>query len=74
MAKQAQDTFVAEINGSPLLVQKGSVWSPSHPVVKLDAGRGILFRDLDLGDEEEPAKPKSPRVPKSAGFVKGQVS
>lgn len=58
---QAQDTFVAEINGSPLLVQKGTVWSSGHPVVKLDAGRDVLFRRLET-EEEAPAPARRPRA------------
>jgi hypothetical protein len=54
VAHQAQDTFIAEIDGSPLLVQKGQVFADSHKVVKLDAGRGVLFTPLDLDDEPPP--------------------
>jgi hypothetical protein len=58
MAKTAQDTFVAQLkDGSSLRVQRGSTWPDRHEVVQLDGGRGHLFKDLDLG-EEEPA-PKS---------------
>jgi hypothetical protein len=56
MAHKAQDTFVAEINGAPVVVQKGSVWADNDPVVKLDAGRGLLFKPLDFGDENVPVK------------------
>jgi hypothetical protein len=55
MAMQAQDTFVAELKTGPLFVAKGQVFADGHEVVKLDAGRGLLFKRLDLGDEDEPA-------------------
>jgi hypothetical protein len=58
MAMQAQDTFVAELKAGPLYVQKGQVFPDGHEVVKLDAGRGLLFHPLDLGDDEKPP-PKS---------------
>ena len=59
MAHQAQDSFVAEIDGSPLFVQRGQVFADNHPVVKLDDGRGMLFRPLDI-DAAPPAK--APKV------------
>ena len=58
MAQQAQDTFVAEVDGAPLAVQKGQVFPDSHPVVKIDAGRGLLFRQLEM---DAPAEPKRKR-------------
>lgn len=58
MAQQAQETFVAELADGPLLVHKGAVFADHHEVVRLDAGRGHLFRPLDLG--EEPAKSEEP--------------
>jgi hypothetical protein len=54
MAYQAQETFVAEIDGAPVYVQRGQVGSDKHPVVKLDAGRGLLFRPLEL--DQPPVK------------------
>jgi hypothetical protein len=57
MAHQAQDTFVAEVNGAPVVVLKGSVWADTHALVKLDAGRGLLFKPLDLGEEEKEEAP-----------------
>ncbi len=63
---QAQDTFVAEINGSPVLVQKGSVWASGHPVVKLDAGRGMLFRPLET-DEPVPVPARRSRSASKGG-------
>ena len=67
MAQQAQDTFVAELKAGPLYVQKGQVFADGHEVVKLDKGRGMLFRPLDLGDTDAPksaakAAPKAPVV------------
>ena len=56
MAHQAQETFVAELDSGPLLVAKGAVFSDSHEVVKLDGGRGMLFRPLDVDDKPPPAK------------------
>jgi hypothetical protein len=55
MAYQAQDNFVAEVDGAPVNVAKGQVFADSHPVVKLDGGRGLLFRPLDV--DERDAKP-----------------
>lgn len=53
---QAQDNFVAEIDGAAFTVRKGEVLAASHPLVKLDQGRGVLFKPLDDGDDETPAK------------------
>lgn len=53
MAMVAQDSFVAEIDGAPVAVQKGQVFPDKHAVVKLDSGRGVLFRQLE---EEPPPK------------------
>ena len=69
MAQVAQETFIAEIDGSPLLVQKGQVFADGHKVVKLDGGRGVLFQPLDL--DEEPASPKS--APKTARQSAGKA-
>jgi hypothetical protein len=55
MAMQAQDTFVAELASGPLFVAKGQVFADGHEVVKLDGGRGLLFKPLDLGDDDKPA-------------------
>ena len=66
MAMVAQDTFVAELKAGPLFVAKGAVFADGHEVVKLDAGRGILFKPLDLG-EEEPAPVKAPARRAAAG-------
>lgn len=64
MAKQALDTFVAEINGNPVCIQKGQVLPDGHAAVKLDGGRGILFGAFDSG--EEPPK-KSAKAAASEG-------
>lgn len=58
MAQQAQDTFVAELkDGTPLRVARGEVFPDSHELVKRDqAGSGTLFKPLDLGEDEAPAK------------------
>ncbi len=55
----AQDTFSVQLkDGSSLRVSKGEVFPDTHEVVQLDAGRGLLFKPLDFG-EEEPAPAKS---------------
>jgi hypothetical protein len=64
MAMQALETFVAEIDGAPVVVTKGEVFADKHPVVALDAGRGMLFRPLDIETKPAPAKP--PRTPKGS--------
>lgn len=56
MPYQAQDTFVADMDGVPVLVTKGAVFAAAHPVVKLDAGRGLLFKQLEPDEEPVPAK------------------
>ena len=49
MAHQAQDTFIGELpDGTPVRVERGQVFADNHPVVKLDAGRGLLFKQLDM--------------------------
>jgi hypothetical protein len=67
MAQQAQDTFVAELRSGPLFVHKGQVFADGHEVVKLDAGRGVLFKPLDLGDDEKPAEKPRRTLPGKAG-------
>jgi hypothetical protein len=69
MAQQAQETFSASPDGIPVLVQRGQVFPDNHPLVKLDAGRGLLFKPLDIDlPEEKPAKASSsPRASKAAG-------
>lgn len=60
MAQQAQETFVAELNGTSVRVAKGEVFADKHALVKLDqAGSGTLFKPLDLGDDDEKPPPKS---------------
>ena len=52
----AQDTFSADLaSGAAITVVKGEHLLSTHEVVKLDAGRGILFKPADLGEEEPPA-------------------
>lgn len=62
MAQQAQDTFVAEMkDGTTRRVVKGEVFADNHELVKRDqAGAGVLFKPLNLGEDEVP-KPKSRR-------------
>jgi hypothetical protein len=64
MAQQALETFVAEIDGAPVVVTKGEVFADKHPVVALDAGRGLLFRPLDVEAKTAPAK--APRAAKGS--------
>jgi hypothetical protein len=55
MAQVAQETFVAELaDGSSLHVARGSTWADRHEVVKMDAGRGHLFKPLDLDEADAP--------------------
>lgn len=64
MAQQAQETFTASPDGIPVMVQRGQVFPDNHPLVKLDAGRGLLFKPLDL--DQAPPGDKAPRVSPSA--------
>jgi hypothetical protein len=67
--RQAQDTFVMEIDGIPHGVTKGEVLSEDHPVVRHDMANGsLLFAPLDLGEDEKPAKSaaKDDPAPKKA--------
>lgn len=56
MAQQAQQTFHAVLkDGTPVFVTKGEVLPDGHELVRRDqAGGNILFRHLDLGEEEKP--------------------
>jgi hypothetical protein len=59
MAKQARETFVAELDdGTIRRVTAGEVLPNSHELVKRDmdpkTGGGNLFRDLDLGEDDAP--------------------
>jgi hypothetical protein len=66
MAQVAQDTFVAELSdGSSLRVTRGSTWADKHEVVRLDKGRGHLFKPLDI-DEPAADAPKSEAEPDPA--------
>jgi hypothetical protein len=60
VAHVALDSFVAEIEGAPLAVTKGDVFADSHPVVKLDDGRGVLFKPLDVDDGRPARAAKAP--------------
>ena len=64
MAQQAQETFTASPDGIPVLVQRGQVFPDGHPVVKLDAGRGLLFKPLDL--DQPPPGGRAPKVSAAA--------
>lgn len=59
MAHQAQDTFVAMLaDGSQRFVTRGEVLPDNHELVRRDRdGGGVLFRPLDLGEEEPAVKP-----------------
>lgn len=59
MAQQAQDTFIAVLDdGTERLVTKGEVFADGHELVKRDLkGSGMLFRKLDLGEEEAAPAP-----------------
>ena len=59
----AQDTFVAETpDGAQVRVSRGEAFPDGHPLVKLDqAGAGVLFKPMDLGEEETPA-PKAAKL------------
>jgi hypothetical protein len=71
MAQQAQDTFTVQLaDGSSMRVAKGEVFADGHEVVKLDDGRGVLFKPLDFGEgEKRPAK-SGPDPEKEAEPVK----
>jgi len=64
VAQQAQDTFVAVLDdGTERFVSKGEPFSDSHELVRRDVaatkatpGRLPLFRPLDLGEDEAPAR------------------
>lgn len=62
MAMVAQDTFAAEVDGAPVTVMRGSVWPDKHAVVKLDGGRGVLFKEM----VEEPERPRRASRAKAA--------
>jgi hypothetical protein len=67
MAQIAQDTFTVEMpDGSNLLVAKGSAWPDGHAVVKLDAGRGFLFKPVAESFGESPVKAVKPARPAAA--------
>jgi hypothetical protein len=69
---QAQDTFTVQLkDGSSLRISKGEVFAASHEVVKLDDGRGLLFKPLDFGEEDVPPPAKS--APAKAEPPKAEV-
>jgi len=68
MAYQAQETFTASPDGIPVLVQRGQVFPDKHPLVKLDVGRDMLFKRLDL--DQEPPAGKAPKVAPAASEAK----
>ena len=53
---QAQETFVADLSTGPVRIGKGEVFADAHEAVKLDAGRGLLFKPLELDEPPAPAK------------------
>lgn len=73
MAMQAQDTFVAVLDdGTERFVAKGDVLPDGHELVKRDRkGSGLLFKPLDLGDEDEAPKSTAKAEPKTP--VKGKA-
>jgi hypothetical protein len=70
VAHQAQDTFVAQMpDGSDHFVTKGDVLGDNHPLVKRDRDAGgVLFRPLDVGDDDE--KPPAKSAPAKAPAAK----
>jgi hypothetical protein len=71
MAQQAQDTFVTEIDGSPVTIQKGAVLPDRHAVVRRVAGSG-LFSQLDMDDPAEVKRSRPSRArPKAGGADAG---
>lgn len=65
MAMQAQDTFIAVMDdGTEQLVTKGQVLPDGHELVKRDVkGSGLLFRALDLGDDDKAAPKGAAKAP-----------
>ena len=54
----AQDTFAGDLeSGAAFTVLKGQHYLSTDEVVKLDAGRGVLFLPLDVGEDKEPEPP-----------------
>ena len=61
---KAKDTFTAEMpGGASLTVAKGSPWPEGHHVVKLDAGRSVLFEPLEDDEPAAAAKDGPPKAP-----------
>jgi hypothetical protein len=70
----AQDTFVAQLkDGSSLRVQRGSTWPARHEVVLKDGGRGHLFKELDTGEDEQPAPAPAKSAPAKAEAPKAEA-
>jgi hypothetical protein len=72
MAQVAQETFVAQLaDGSSLHVARGSTWADRHEVVRMDRGRGHLFKPLDLDEADapksDPAEPAAGAAEPEAG-------
>lgn len=67
MAYQAQDDFTASPDGIPVFVQRGQVFPDNHPLVKLDGGRGLLFKPLDLDAPPPGDKPPTARQARGKG-------
>ena len=63
----AQDTFSGDLpDGSGFTVLKGQHLLSTHEVVKLDQGRGVLFKPLELAPGEEPVIKPAPSAAKGA--------
>jgi len=55
--QQAQDTFTVTLeSGAEMTVSKGELLPDDHYVVGLDAGRGVLFKPYDPGENPKPVK------------------
>jgi hypothetical protein len=67
------DTFVAEIDGIPYGVTKGSILPESHPAVKHDMENGgVNFELLDTGEDEPPPAKSAKADPKAAPVKAGK--
>jgi hypothetical protein len=63
----AQDTFSTDLaSGASWTVHKGETYPEGHELVKLDAGRGVLFQPLDEADEAAPPAKVRPGAAKGA--------
>lgn len=70
--KQSADTFIAVLDdGTERFVTKGEIFPDSHELVKRDqAGTGQLFRTVDLGEDEAPAKSQPAKAEAKAAPVR----